>query len=314
MLIITFYSSVIHIIKIIIIIIKIEIKSIIPKFEECLHKMDCIIDQQYVITNPHCLQYVKNISNELLNKIIDINPINLQYIPDEYLTYDLIKKSVENDKKCQIIKSINDQNEELQYIFLKNFQNENVLFSTFENIKNPSYDICKLAIEMKPDVILLDNIKNNFPCLRLHGLKLNFNLMHKLNYLTDDEKNYIFDKDFRYIIFFKDTTIDDIENIARNNIKWFFNYALGYHITNDKMRIVASKINIIYFWKYGHYFSKNIVKEIIKNNPNIEQYLDNFCDFVGYSGFRFDNSYKNWRCQNFNLYKNLLEEYYEYYK
>lgn len=287
--------------------------------------MDCIIDQQYVIDKPQCLKYVKNISYVLLDKIIEKKSTNLQYIPDEHKTYDLIKKSIKNDTSCTVIKYVKEQNEELHYLFLKNFKNIKYRFSStlFLNLINPSYDICKLAIEINPRVSLFTHIYKNYIELRLYGLNFDINLIHDLNYITDDEKNFVVDKDCRYKIFFKDTSIDDIESIARNNIKWFFQCVLNH--SNDKIIIVASKINIIYFWNNGYNFSLNTINEIIKCYPNIKHYLDNFFKYISVNKssneiiynenneYNFNNCFVVWRSDNIELYKILLEEYKEYY-
>lgn len=254
--------------------------------------MEYLIKEKYIVKNPKILPNITNISQDLINKIIDDNPLNIQYIPKKYIEYDLIIRAM--DKDVTIIQYIENQTDELHYIFMKKYNDLDR--ETIGILKNPSYDICKMAIDIDPYAIIY--IDYDIPLeLKMYAYKKDPNISELYTNLTIEEQDCIIETDFRYKLFYNDLSLEEIEEIAKNNKEWFFaKYKIyGY---NNNVKIIACKLNPLYIWKI--YPNLKLLEQIIDmSNSNIREY---FLKYIECSNQYNIDIYDDWDDDNYDNY------------
>lgn len=163
------------------------------------------------------IQHIKNPSNELIEIALKNNGCALKFIKNP--TYDMFKIALKNNPYClydienpsnellqiaisqdgSLIEDVENQTEELCLLALEN--NINAIYyiknhsdniceyylnnnGDFLNLKNPSYNICKLAIEIDPLNLKHVSIENQTEELYLNALNSNYLSIKYIKNLT----------------------------------------------------------------------------------------------------------------------------------
>lgn len=241
--------------------------------------MEYIISERYILENPQCLSEIKNISYELIDKLINANNKNIKYIPIEYLTYDLIKNAM--IKYPYAIKYATEQTEELQYLYIEYFKKniniggyyfgENNEF-IFELLQNPSHDVCKMAIDIIP--LTIQKIKYNIE-LRLYAIQKDPKVAFFLKDISDSELDYLCDVNEGYNLLRKNLSFDQVENIVTRNREWSAKNFECFR-ENNYFKLVMCKLDptILEIVNPNVEFCENLIKIF----PEIEQYLDKYIE------------------------------------
>lgn len=239
------------------------------------------IEESYIIENPSCLRRLKCITYELINKIIETDGINLQHVPDEFLSYDLQMKAIENNPKA--LKYVKEQTEEMQHLYIDKCNDD---YFNFYYLDYPSYDICKKCIQYDP--YYASFIDTKYTDLRYEAINNNPNILLKLDNVTCDEINTACDIDDKFIILKNDTTEEIIYETMENNLEW-----ARYIVSDVSEKIIKNfpiiqTLNIIFkkimikndfanFWIYcadGDYKElKKYIKYALELYPDVEKYL-----------------------------------------
>lgn len=235
-------------------------------------KIGIEIDEDDLLEYPYFLKYIPNPSENLLIKIVKYDKC-MEYIPQEFYTYDLLKTAIEINPYNIVY--VEEQNYELQKLAI------DMDVRCFSCIKNPYYDICVQAV--KYSGINLCNIKNPDIELCKHAIDQNVNSIRYIKNPSEEICMYAINVDPSVIRYIKNITDElyylafsvDIDKTTKYSKipQKFYNYLI------EKQPSVIFNIIRKYTEDDYHYveYAINLDSKIKSSYDKMYSALDRFC-------------------------------------